>query len=118
MILNAQTEHGKVDMQRNAQKVQTRLANPRTPAQRAADIVEHVIATGGENYLETRHSKLHWWQLALLDVKLVLGLGVLLLLGCVGLAMYCVIKLLANTLFGAKQGGRNKATQVQKHKDV
>ena len=37
-------------MQKNAEKVQTRMAtNPRTPAQAAANVVERVIATGGKD---------------------------------------------------------------------
>jgi len=40
------------DLQAAAQKVQKRMINkPRHPAQLAADIVERVVATGGEPYL-------------------------------------------------------------------
>ncbi|DBB07554.1 TPA: hypothetical protein ACH3X3_009010 [Trebouxia sp. C0006] len=54
----------------NAQKVSKRLRNrPRHPAQPAADVVERVIATGGEHYLETHQHRLTWWQLSLLDAE-------------------------------------------------
>ena len=51
----------------------------------AADIVERVIATGGDPYLNTKERDLRWWQLSLLDVKafllLVVTLGAGLLIG-------------------------------------
>ncbi len=57
----------------NAIKVSKRLTNkPRQPVQLAADVVERALATGGENYLETRQHRLSWWQLSLLDVDLLL----------------------------------------------
>lgn len=63
-------------VQANAQKVQLRLVNPHsTSAQQAADVVERVILTEGEDYLETQQHTLWWWQLAMLDVKVFLGLG-------------------------------------------
>ncbi|DBB14407.1 TPA: hypothetical protein ACH3X3_004706 [Trebouxia sp. C0006] len=59
----------------NAIKVSKRLTNkPRQPVQLAADIVERALATGGENYLETRQHRLSWWQLSLLDVYSLLTL--------------------------------------------
>ena len=61
--------------QMNAIKVSKRLTNkPRQPVQLAADIVERALATGGENYLETRQHRLSWWQLSLLDVYSLLTL--------------------------------------------
>ncbi len=58
-------------LQENARKVQKRLINKkRSPAQLAADVVEQVLVTGGEDYLETQQHALTWWQLSLLDVKL------------------------------------------------
>ena len=61
-------------MQANAQKVQRRMSNkPRHPAQLAADVVEGVLATGADPYLETRMHSLSWWQLSLLDVKVFLA---------------------------------------------
>lgn len=61
-------------LQANAQKVQKPLVinKPHHPAELAADIIEHVVATGAEPYLETRMPSLAWWQLALLDAKLIL----------------------------------------------
>lgn len=53
------------DLQAAAQKVQKCLLNkPRHPAQLAADTVEHVVATGGEPYLDTEAQTLSWWQLS------------------------------------------------------
>lgn len=54
--------------------MQKRLSNkPRHPAQLAADVVERVIATGGDPYLATKMHSLSWWQLSLLDVKFFLA---------------------------------------------
>ena len=65
-------------VQRNAQKVQARLVNPhRTPVQQAADVVERVLATRGDDYLETQQHTLWWWQLAMLDVQLFLAFSAL-----------------------------------------
>ena len=45
-------------------KVQKRLLNkPRSGAQLAGDVVERVIATEGDKYLDTREQELTWWQL-------------------------------------------------------
>ena len=55
-------------MQANAKKGQARLRKARTPAQQAADIVEHVMDTDGKMYLDTAQRQYAWWQLALLDV--------------------------------------------------
>jgi ABC-type multidrug transport system fused ATPase/permease subunit len=63
-----------MQLQGSAKKVQKRLINkPRHPAQVAADVVEQVLRTGAEPYLETMQHKLSWWQLSLLDVKLFLA---------------------------------------------
>lgn len=92
-------------LQANAQQVQKRMSNPRTPAERAADIVEQVLATNGEDYLETRQSKLYWWQLALLDVKLFLGVALSLLLCFAGLVLYLALTVLLIALHWARSGG-------------
>ena len=66
-----------IQLQGSAKKVQKRLINkPRHPAQVAADVVERVLRTGAEPYLETMQHKLSWWQLSLLDVKLFLAAAV------------------------------------------
>lgn len=103
-------------MQANAQQVQKRLSNPRTPAERAADIVEQVLATNGEDYLDTRQSKLYWWQLALLDVKLFLGIAVSLLLCCAGLVLYLAFKVLRIALRWARFHGAPPVSPNYKHK--
>ena len=72
---------GPCRLQANAVKVQKRLINkPRSGAQLAADVVERVLLTGGEKYLDTREHEMAWWQLSLLDVKLVLAVIVIVLL--------------------------------------
>ncbi len=82
------------DVQNNAQKVSKRLRNrPRHPAQLAADVVERVIATGGEHYLDTHQHKLTWWQLSLLDVKACLAVAVLLLACLVFLCCVAVVRM-------------------------
>lgn len=74
---------------RNAQKVQARLVNPhRTPAQQAADVVERVLATKGDDYLETQQHTLWLWQLAMLDVQLFLAFSALSIVGLVA----CVVR--------------------------
>jgi hypothetical protein len=103
-------------MQANAQQVQKRMSNPRTPAERAADIVEQVLATNGEDYLETRQSKLYWWQLALLDVKLFLGVAVSLLLCCASLVLCLAFKILRIVLHWARFRGAPPVSQNYKHK--
>ena len=52
----------------------------RHPAEVAADVVERVLATGGEMYLDTHQHHLSWWQLSLLDVKAFLLLLVIVVL--------------------------------------
>ena len=83
-------------VQENAAKVQKRLINkPRHPAQLAADVVERVLATDAEQYLETRMHALTWWQLSMLDVKLVLALSAAMLVALVtGLCwlIFCLVK--------------------------
>ena len=64
----------------------------RTPVQQAADVVEHVLATGGEGYLETAEHLYTWWQLALLDVFLVLFLGIATVLGTVGALLWYAVR--------------------------
>ena len=79
--------------QRNAQKVQARLVNPhRTPAQQAADVVERVIATKGDDYLETQQHTLWWWQLAMLDVQLFLAFSALSIVGLVACVVWQLVR--------------------------
>ena len=82
-------------LQANAQKVQKRMSNkPRHPAQVAADIVERVIATGGDPYLATKMHSLSWWQLSLLDVKLFLAAAGAVMCGIIGGLVWLVWKLI------------------------
>ena len=83
----------------NADKVSRRLQNkPRHPAQLAADIVERVLATDGDMYLETAQHTLSWWQLSLLDVKAFLSMVALLVLGMLGFIAYGVCVLLSSLM--------------------
>ena len=100
----------------NAQQVQKRMSNPRTSAERAVNIVEQVLATNGEDYLETRQSKLYWWQLALLDVKLFLGVAVSLLLCCASLVLYLAFKVLQIVLHWARFRRSPLISSNSKHK--
>ena len=93
-------------MQANAVKVQKRLSNkPRHPAQLAADVVERVVATGGEQYLETQMGSLIWWQLAMLDVKLTLALAAVLLVAIAASLCWLVVRLMSvsvKAVFGSR----------------
>ena len=62
--------------QANAIKIQKRLLKPRSSVQQAADVVEHALQTGGEDYLDTQEHLYKWWQLAMLDVQAALLLAV------------------------------------------
>ena len=108
-------------MQANARKVQKRLrGKARKPAQQAADVVEHVLRTDGDDYLQSHQHKLAWWKLSLVDVKLFLVLTALLSLGCVILLAQLIVratcrlaaKCFANlsALLGRKLQHKDKAT--------
>ena len=98
-------------MQANAQKVQRRLANkPRHPAELAADVVERVIATGGEGYLNTQEPYLSWWQLSLLDVKLFLAACLAVLTAL----LYGAVCLLTRCAKAMKRGQGNHSTVYKK----
>ena len=75
-------------MQANATKVQKRIRKPRTAAQHAADVIEHVLSTGAVDYLETAEHLYSWWQLALIDVYIATGLIVSAALGFTVIAMW------------------------------
>ncbi len=79
-------------LQANATKVQKRTRKPRSPVQQAADVIEHVLSTGGEDYLETAQHLYAWWQLALLDVYSSLILGMLTALGLIGLLLFLLLQ--------------------------
>ena len=82
-------------MQASADKMSRRLQNkPRHPAELAADVVERVLATDGDMYLETMQHALSWWQLSLLDVKAFLLSAALLVVGLLGGMLYGVYVLL------------------------
>ncbi|KAK9817338.1 hypothetical protein WJX74_001941 [Apatococcus lobatus] len=51
----------------NATKMQRRMHWTRHPAEKAADVVEKVLLTGGEDWLQTGQHTLTWWQNSLLD---------------------------------------------------
>ena len=61
-------------LQANAIKMQKRMHWTRHPAEQVADIVEKVLLTEGEEYLQTGQHTLVWWQNSLLDVYAVIAL--------------------------------------------
>lgn len=63
----------------------------RHPAELAADVVEQVLATDGDMYLDTHEHHLSWWQLSLLDVKAFTLLCLLLLVALVGLTVWLAV---------------------------
>ena len=82
---------GVVSLQVAAEKVSMRLQDkPRHPAQQAADVVERVLATDGDMYLQTREHSLSWWQHSLLDVKAFLLMVVLSVFGLLAGIVYGV----------------------------
>lgn len=84
-------------MQESAIKVQRRLrSKPRHPVQQAADIVEQVLATDGDMYLQTKQHTLPWWQLSLLDVKLFLIIILLLSIAFLGLIFWLMVQLIVS----------------------
>lgn len=80
------------------------MRRPRSAAQHAAYFVEHVLATDADNYLATAEQQYAWWQLALLDVYLVLFAGVTAILGFVGIILWLIARYIKSML----QGGRAK----------
>ena len=70
-------------------------------------------AAGGEKFLDTREHELHWWQLALLDVYLVLALAGLLAcgaaLGLLWLSYRACLRLLISSKGNSKGKGKAKA---------
>lgn len=81
----------------------------------AADIVERVMATGGDPYLNTKERDLSWWQLSLLDVKafllLVVTLTAGLLVGILWLVARCLV-------FIGKAVVQTSKTQHNAHKKM
>lgn len=100
------------DAQKNARKLRARLVNPhRTPAQQAADVVERVLVTKGDNYLETQQHTLWWWQLAMLDVQLFLSVSALTALGLVAVVMQKLGKRVLRISAGlCSSSGKQKAS--------
>ena len=105
-----------VPLQASALKVQTRLVNkPRHPVQLAADIVERIMATSGDPYLNTKARDLSWWQLSLLDVKAFLLLVVTLAAGLLIGLLWLVARFL---VFVAKAVVQTNKAQHNAHKKV
>ena len=78
-----------------AARVSRRLHNkPRSPTQLAADVVEQVLRTGGDPYLQTMEHALTWWQLSLIDVKLFMTMCAVLIVGMVGTILWALILML------------------------
>ncbi len=99
-----------MQLQENAQKVQKRLINkPRRSVQVAADIVEQVLRTGGEPYLETMQHQLSWWQLSLVDVKLFLVSVASVVVGLVVLALTAVSRCVMRRIQAMQMYNRSKS---------
>ena len=104
-------------LQAAAQKVQKRMLNkPRHPAQQAADIVERVVTTGGESYLDTKAQTLSWWQLSLLGAKLFLAVVVTALLSVLGGLLWVTAGVLIHV--GKGMLGRIQRRHAVQHKKV
>lgn len=97
----------------NAEKMQRRLHWTRHPAEKAADVVEKVLLTGGEDYLETHQHHLSWWQLSLLDVYALLSLLAVLGLGLLGLIGWALYRAMRATL-ASVSGDSLEAAQTKK----
>ncbi|KAK9826069.1 hypothetical protein WJX74_009969 [Apatococcus lobatus] len=106
---------GNPSFQANATKVQRRLKKSRTPAEQAAEIIEHAMQTGAEDYMETRDHLFSWWQLSMLDVQLFLLAMVAAVLLMVGGALWNVPRLirgsrsLIRSLLSSRHGLKAKA---------
>ena len=102
-------------LQANAQKVQRRLMNkPCHPAELAADIVERVVATGAEPYLETRMHSLTWWQLTHLDVKLLLLMIAAVAIVATGILGWCIVRAVKIALARTLGCGRHQSVPNDK----
>ncbi len=74
------------------------INKPRHPADLAADVVERVIATAGDPYLETKMHSLSWWQLSMLDVRLFLASAVAAIVAVLGCVLWLLVKLLVGAM--------------------
>ncbi|KAK9817353.1 hypothetical protein WJX74_010772 [Apatococcus lobatus] len=76
----------------NATKMQRRMHWTRHPAEKAADVVEKVLLTGGEDWLQTGQHTLTWWQNSLLDVYAALSLVAAAILSLVSLVCWGIYR--------------------------
>lgn len=93
-------------LQANALKMQKRMHWTRHPAEKAADIVEKVLLTEGDEYLQTGQHILAWWQNSLLDVYVVIASMAAMTLALISLAgcgLYRACKRLGPRTVHAKQ---------------
>ena len=79
--------------------------------QLAADVVEKVLATDGEMYLDTREHELTWLQLSLLDVKLFLLFVAALTLSLLVAVVFVMVRL---TTWGVRALLQDRFGQKQK----
>ena len=99
-------------LQANAIKVQKRLMNrPRKPVQVAADVVERVLATRGDTYLDTREQDLSWLQLSLTDVKLALATDTMLAAAVISCTFWLLLRLLQ--VLAYRILGRNSSNKAK-----
>lgn len=107
-MISTESSKGCARVQDNAKTVQRRLLSKRRqPVELAADVIEHVLETGGEPYMRTKENTLSWWQLSLLDVKLFLAARVALPVGLLLLAIWLVV----NHFTVGKPASNSKSTR-------
>ena len=98
-------------MQEAAAKVSVRICTkPRTPVQLAADVIDRVIQTQGDPYLQTREHELTWWQLSLLDVKLFLTACALSVIGVLAGAVWLLWVSVAPLVLSSRNKTKQKRT--------
>ena len=68
--------------------------NAPLPAQLAANIVDRVLMTKSDLYLDSKMHSLSWWQLSFLDVKLFLLLVAVAVFGALGGVWWCIVNFL------------------------
>jgi len=92
--------------------VSKRLHNkPRSPTQLAADVVEQVLRTDGDPYLQTMEHNLTWWQNSLIDVKLfltVIIVAMLVLVGCTAWGLIATLKFVRQASWRPAQKGQKR----------
>ncbi|KAK9835082.1 hypothetical protein WJX84_009440 [Apatococcus fuscideae] len=101
----------------NAKKLQKRMQWTRHPAEKAADIVEKVMLTGAEDYLQTHYHRPSWWQHSLLDIYGLLALLLALFVMALILVAWSTYRMLRSALrLSTRLASRNNAVQANSNK--